>query len=106
MGRYLFFYRRRAVEGCGALEDVNPDEEELFAIMRGPIVLCADSCETDLYKGYAVQTTQGGYAVMASDTDGYVVQLADGGTLTLREYAKTGKDYYKPREMSVWLKRI
>lgn len=83
---------------------INPETEELFAIMRGPIVLCADACETDLYKSYALEMRDG-YAVGAEINGGYGFKLADGKTLTLREYRKTGKDYYCPREMSVWLKK-
>lgn len=85
-------------------KDVNPDAEDLFAVTRGPIVLCADSCETDLYKAYAIQM-QDRYAQVEKTDDGYVMSLANGETLTLREYAKTGKNYYAPREMSVWLRK-
>ena len=37
--------------------------------------------------------------------NGYLFELQDGQTITLREYSKTGKDYYTPREISVWLKQ-
>ena len=84
---------------------VNPDVDDLFAVTRGPIVLCADSIETDLYQGYALKT-QDGYAVGKVEAGAYVMELENGETLTLREYGKTGKNYYTPREMSVWLKTL
>ena len=83
---------------------VNVEAEELFAVTRGPIVLCADSKETDLYQAYGIRE-ENGAAVGEKTDDGYVFALENGNTLTLREYSKTGKDYYIPREMSVWLKK-
>jgi DUF1680 family protein len=83
---------------------VNTEAETLFAVTRGPIVLCADSCETDLYQGYALKQVDG-QALGKKTENGYLFELQDGQTITLREYSKTGKDYYTPREISVWLKQ-
>lgn len=82
---------------------VNKDVEGLFAVTVGPIVLCADSREMDIYEEYAL-AMQDGYAVGEKTENGYVLKLADGAKLSLKEYRKTGKDYYSPYEVSVWLK--
>lgn len=82
---------------------VNADAEELFAVTKGPIVLCADSRETDIYKKYTLAMEEG-YAVGVKTEEGYALKLADGSFLPMKEYRKTGKDYYAPYEVSVWLK--
>jgi DUF1680 family protein len=84
---------------------VNPETEELFAVTCGPIVLCADSKDTDLYNAYALATNENGYAVGKKTENGYALKLKNGETLTLYEYKTTGRDYYAPREISVWLKK-
>ncbi|MBR2968300.1 MAG: glycoside hydrolase family 127 protein [Clostridia bacterium] len=83
-------------------KDVNSEVEETFAITRGPIVLCADSCEADLYKQYDLETVDG-CAVGKYDGEKYSIALKSGKTLVMREYSKAGKCYYAPREISVWI---
>ena len=83
-------------------KDVNPEVEEIFAITHGPIVLCVDSCESDLYKQYELETVDG-FAVGKYDGEKYSVALKNGETLVMSEYAKAGKCYYLPREISVWI---
>ena len=83
---------------------VNEEAETLFAVTRGPIVLCADSRETDLYKSYALKQVDN-QALGTKTENGYLFELENGQTIMLREYSKTGKDYYIPREISVWLKQ-
>jgi DUF1680 family protein len=84
--------------------EVNPEVNNLFAITKGPVVLCADSCETDLYKSYSVKGKDG-YAVGTFENGKYNIDLTSGEILTLREYRTTGKNYYVPREISIWLKK-
>ena len=82
---------------------VNEAVEGLFAVTVGPIVLCADSREMDIYKEYTL-AMQEGYAVGEKTEKGYALKLANGDVLSMKEYRKTGKDYYSPNEVSVWLK--
>ena len=84
---------------------VNEEVEGLFAVTVGPIVLCADSREMDIYKEY-VLAMQDGYAVGEKTENGYALKLANGNILPMKEYRKTGKDYYAPYEVSVWLKGL
>lgn len=83
---------------------VNSEVEELFAVMCGPVVLCADSCETDLYKGYKLARNNGNL-ICEKKKDAYIFELESGEKLTLREYRFTGKNYTYPREISVWLNK-
>lgn len=83
---------------------VNDEVKELFAITVGPIVLCADSCETDIYQSYQPDEING-YAIGSCESGAYKIKMKDGKILTLREYCKTGKNYHTPREISVWLNK-
>lgn len=85
---------------------VNEKVHGLFAVEKGPIVLCADSKEEDLYARHALQTDKDGYAVGESE-DGktHALLQADGKKLVLREYKSTAKEYHSLRPISVWLRK-
>ncbi len=88
-------------------KEVNEEIDNLFALVRGAIVLGADSAEVDLHGKYRVKTDETGNAVYRREGDGrYFVSLENGEELILREYRHTGKDYYNLREVSVWLERL
>ncbi|MBE5742903.1 MAG: hypothetical protein E7360_06295 [Clostridiales bacterium] len=84
---------------------VNTEEEERFAVVKGPVVLCADSRETDLYKKYELAKEKG-KITGRKDGDEYKFALKDGKELTLREYRFAGKNYDNPREISVWINKV
>ena len=67
-------------------------------------VLCADSCETDIYQSYQPEEING-YAIGSCENGVYKIKVKDNKILTLREYRKTGKNYHTPREISVWLNK-
>ena len=87
-------------------ESVNPDVTHLYALQKGPIVLCADSRETDLTASHELCLDENGYA-MGTSEDGKVHTLkqVNGETLLLREYKTTAKEYYQLRNVSVWLEK-
>ncbi|MBQ7879641.1 MAG: glycoside hydrolase family 127 protein, partial [Clostridia bacterium] len=87
-----------------ASQSVNPSVTDLFSISYGPNVLCADSLETDLNKPYRLQMKDG-YVQVEKTEIVYALNLVDGGTISMRNYRVTGKDYYEPRAISVWLKK-
>ncbi len=112
-------YAQMEVEGGDALvlemkmpyritysKSVNPDVTNLYALQKGPIVLCADSRETDLTASHELCLDEKGYAMGASE-DGKVHTLkqVNGETLLLREYKSTSKEYYQLRNVSVWLEK-
>ncbi len=87
-------------------ESVNSEIKDLFALTKGPIVLCADSKDNDLEQVYQVKTDEKGYVSCRQlDKGSYVVDLQTGGELLLTEYKSAGKDYYEPHNVSVWLRK-
>lgn len=87
-------------------QSVNEDVDNLFAIEKGPIVLCADSKEVDLEGSHVLVKNENGYFVGKSE-DGILHSLKkeNGEALILREYKSTAKEYYDKRAISVWLKK-
>lgn len=87
-------------------ESVNPDVSGLYALAKGPIVLCADSADCDLEQSYPPLTDENGH-VKCRPLEGHkwAVALQTGGELPLREYRFAGKDYYEPRDISAWLRK-
>lgn len=83
----------------------NTEAEELLCITKGPIVLCADENEVDLEARYALHQGEE-LAPVEAKADGteYVFLLRDGNRLPLKAYHVTGKNYYEPERISVWLK--
>lgn len=87
-------------------ETVNPEISELFALVKGPIVLCVDSKDNDLEQGYQIKADKSGHVSYRQlDNGSYVIDLKTGGELILLEYKSAGKHYYEPRNISVWLQR-
>lgn len=85
-------------------ETFNAEESGLFALQRGPIMLCADSIKNDLTTKYDC----GEQTNLQFKTDGfgnYHVIFADGVQAEFSEYRLCGRDYYEPRKISVWLKK-
>ena len=85
-------------------ESVNADAVGLYAVEKGPIVLCADSKEVDLDAKHALALDENGYAQgQSEDNVTHILQQTDGETMVLREYKSTAKEYYETRNISVWL---
>ncbi len=85
-------------------ESVNADAVGLYAVEKGPIVLCADSKEVDLDAKHTLAVDVNGYAQGRSeDNVTHILQQTDGETIVLREYKSTAKEYYETRNISVWL---
>ncbi len=83
---------------------VNPKVDNLFALQKGPIMLCADSEEVDLSLNYKIKVDGTGNAILNSfDGEKYLIQLEDGNVLPMREYKNTGRAYPIERNISVWL---
>ena len=81
------------------------DEENVCYIAKGPIVLCADGTKTDLDKAYRLKTDERGVLLYCQNADGgYTFECTNGEELQLKEYRVTGKNYYEPETISVWLK--
>ena len=87
-------------------ESVNKDVSSLYAVEKGPLVLCADSKEVDLQASQTLCLDENGHA-QGESADGKVHTLrkADGEKLILREYKSTAKEYYDVRNISVWLNK-
>ncbi len=88
-----------------ASETFDKTKTDLFAVAKGPIILCLDSENGDLEKSYFLKTDEKGSAIAEkNDKISYTVSTQD-GNLKLTEYKSAGKNYYEPRDISVWLKR-
>ena len=87
-------------------ECFDPNRKDLFAVAKGPIVYCLDSQDGDEKTLYSLKTDERGYAIGKKCGDnGYTVSAQNGTELKLTEYKSAGKNYYEPRNISVWLKR-
>ncbi len=87
-------------------ETFDKTRNDLFAVAKGPLVLCLDSENGDEEKTYSLKTDEKGcVAAEKNDKMSYTVPTTDGGGLKLTEYRSSGKNYYEPRDISVWIKR-
>ncbi len=87
-------------------ESVNKEVDTLYAVEKGPIVLCADSKEVDLGTNHTLLLDNDGHAQgQSADGKTHTLKKANGEELVLREYKSTAKEYYETRNISVWLRK-
>ena len=83
-------------------ESVDEKTSGLYALRKCATVLCADSAETDLKAAHALTDERN--CSFIKDGERYEVSTKDGKTI-FKAYRATGKDYYLPRNISVWIKK-
>ena len=81
---------------------VNENVSDLYALRKCATVLCADSAETDLKAVHPLCDDKN--CVFVKDGENYIVDVKD-GKIPFKVYRNAGKDFYLPRNISVWIKK-
>ncbi len=81
-------------------EKVNGEVNDLYAFSKGASLLCADGKEVDLTKSHPVEIIDGKVKEFTAVNGKYTL-----GDMVMWDYRETGKDYYQPHDVSVWIKK-
>ena len=83
-------------------QSVNEKVSDLYVLKKCATVLSADSAETDL-KCYYDLADENNCAYI-KDGEKYIVET-ENGKVPFTAYRNAGKDFYRPRDISVWIKK-
>ncbi len=83
-------------------QSVNEKVSDLYALKKCATVLSADSAETDL-KCYYDLADENNCAYI-KEGEKYIVET-ENGKVPFTAYRNAGKDFYRPRDISVWIKK-
>ncbi len=81
-------------------EEVNGEVKGLYALTKGAIALAVDSFDADLDNSFPVP--EAGGKITKYEYENGVCRI---GEMLLKDYRITGKTFYKPHDITVWLKK-
>ena len=81
---------------------VNENVKDLYALKKCATVLSVDSAETDLKDYHDLKDENNCAYVKVGEK--YIVETKN-GKVPFIAYKNAGKDFYRPRDISVWIKK-